>query len=232
MTESNNVLSKHCFDEGHNNSHKTKKTKDKGNEHNNEENDTQNKDVVPTLSFAQMEGCCYCCGKHGQKLLDCTKKSSIPSEEWAINQAQHVQQSEGAGSKISSLAEISSSRDQQSSNQTQLNNQNQTCNEQHVSWSSLHHVILQTMDMKNLVLLDSDYTETIFCNRKYATNIRPSERSLVLNTNGGIMESNMVCDVPHLGTPWFNEDALTNIIALKDMADKFCVTYDSESERA
>eukprot|EP00957_Ditylum_brightwellii_P017980 1354766-Ditylum_brightwellii.AAC.1 len=46
------------------------------------------------------------------------------------------------------------------------------------------------------------------------------------------MESNMICDVPHLDTHWFNEDALTNIIALKDMVDKFCVTYDSESERA
>eukprot|EP00957_Ditylum_brightwellii_P036405 2755907-Ditylum_brightwellii.AAC.1 len=77
------------------------------------------------------------------------------------------------------------------------------------------------MDMKNLALLDSDSTVTIFCNQKYVTNIRPSERSLVLNTNGGIMESNTICDVPHLGTHWFKEDALTNIIALKDMADKF-----------
>eukprot|EP00957_Ditylum_brightwellii_P080631 6132554-Ditylum_brightwellii.AAC.1 len=46
------------------------------------------------------------------------------------------------------------------------------------------------------------------------------------------MESDMICYVPCLGTYWFNEEALTNIIRLKDMADKFCVTYDSESERA
>eukprot|EP00957_Ditylum_brightwellii_P071507 5436372-Ditylum_brightwellii.AAC.1 len=79
-----------------------------------------------------MEGCCYCCGKYGHKLPDCTKKSSIPREEWAINKAQHAQQSEGASSKISSLAESSSSRNQQSSNQTQQNNQNQTHNENYV----------------------------------------------------------------------------------------------------
>ena len=88
------------------------------------------------------------------------------------------------------------------------------------------------MDMRKLVLLDSDSTENFFCNNKYVKNIRPSEHTLVLNTNGGVMESNMICDVPHLGTHWFNKNSLTNIIALKDMADKFRVTYDSENERA
>ena len=46
------------------------------------------------------------------------------------------------------------------------------------------------------------------------------------------MKSNMICDVPHLGTHWFNPNALTNIISLSHMADKFKVTFDSLKERS
>ena len=74
-TESNNMLSNHCFDEGYNQTHKNKKTKNQGNEHiNNEENDTQNNEVMPPLTFTQMEGCCYCCEKYSHKLPDYNKK--------------------------------------------------------------------------------------------------------------------------------------------------------------
>ena len=45
-----------------------------------------------TLSFAQLEGKCYCCGKAGHKSPDCRHKEKIPRDEWAINKAQsHAQ---------------------------------------------------------------------------------------------------------------------------------------------
>ena len=77
--------------------------------------------------------------------------------------------------------------------------------EQHVGWASLHCSFAQMYNMRDLILLDSDSSDTVFCNEKYVINIRPSDEILQLNTNGGIMESQEKCDVPHLGTHWFNK---------------------------
>ena len=40
---------------------------------------------TPELSFAQMEGKCYCCGKKGHRSLQCSDKDK-PKLEWVINQ--------------------------------------------------------------------------------------------------------------------------------------------------
>ena len=42
---------------------------------------------APKLTFAQMEGKCYCCRKGGHKSPQCCHKSR-PKEEWAINKAE------------------------------------------------------------------------------------------------------------------------------------------------
>ena len=42
-----------------------KNAKDKRTNNNNQQNGTD--EVIPTLSFAQLEGKCYCCGKSGHK---------------------------------------------------------------------------------------------------------------------------------------------------------------------
>eukprot|EP00957_Ditylum_brightwellii_P109716 8368804-Ditylum_brightwellii.AAC.1 len=46
------------------------------------------------------------------------------------------------------------------------------------------------------------------------------------------MESNIVCNVPHLGTCWFNKNAIANIISLVHMTEKFHMIYDSAIEKA
>ena len=104
--------------------------------------------------------------------------------------------------------------------------------EQHVGWTGLHYQLTQFNNMRDLILLDSDSTDTIFCNEKYVSNIRASNKTLCLNTNGGVMESNMICNVPKLGTFWFNKKGITNIIALAHMTQKYCVTLDTNKEKA
>ena len=86
--------------------------------------------------------------------------------------------------------------------------------------------------MRDCILLDSDSTDTIFCNKEYVTNIRDSPTDMVMNTNGGPMVTKQLCDVPFLGTVWFNENLLTNIISLALMVEKHRVTYDSSAEEA
>eukprot|EP00957_Ditylum_brightwellii_P017554 1322416-Ditylum_brightwellii.AAC.1 len=52
------------------------------------------------------------------------------------------------------------------------------------------------------------------------TNIKDVKDDLLeLTTNGRMLESNQECDVEHLGTQWFNKDAITNIIRLTCMAE-------------
>ena len=86
--------------------------------------------------------------------------------------------------------------------------------------------------MRELVLLDSNSTDTVFCNSNYVTNIRKSYKPLILLTNRGEIITTQICKVPYLGTQWFKEHTATNIISLSDIAEKYCVTMDTKNEKA
>ena len=86
--------------------------------------------------------------------------------------------------------------------------------------------------MKNLVLLDSDSANTIFCSKEYVTNIRPAKKPLEIHTNGRTMMVTQQCKLHFLGTHWFNNKSMTNIISLTDITKKSRVTMDSQKEKA
>ena len=86
-------------------------------------------------------------------------------------------------------------------------------------------------DLNELILLDSDSKTTVFCERKYVKNVWDVKKSMGLGTNGGgSLVSNMKYIIPHLGEKWFNSESMTNIIAMKDMTDRYKVTIDSAVE--
>ena len=65
------------------------------------------------------------------------------------------------------------------------------------------------------------------------TDVWDVDETMGVGTNGnGHLMSNQKCLVPHLGEHWFNSDSMTNIIAMKDMTDKYRVTMDSAVEKA
>ena len=107
-----------------------------------------------------MEGKCYCCGKPGHKSPDCKAKAKIPKDEWAINksQQQHLQQSNNDDDKSTSGSTMSRKKD-----------------EPVIGWAGVHCSFALDINMKQLILLDSDSTDTVFCNPKYVTNIRESD---------------------------------------------------------
>ena len=154
-----------------------KNAKDKRTNNNNQQNGTD--EVIPTLSFTQLEGKCYCCGKPGHKSPQCRLKEKIAREKWAINQIeqQHLQTSTNTDER--------SVRSNVSSESATRNATNPT-----VGWSGVHCYFAQTNNLKDLILLDSDSTDTVFCNEKYVTDIRKVDKELNIYTNGGNMVSN------------------------------------------
>ena len=82
ITESNNVLSNHKFDNTKSDSHgRSNQGRDKDKDKDKDKSTNEEKDEKDiTLSFAQMEGKCYCCGKPGHKSPTCRDKNK-PKEE-------------------------------------------------------------------------------------------------------------------------------------------------------
>ena len=75
--------------------------------------------------------------------------------------------------------------------------------------------------------------QQFFCERQYVTDVWDVTESMGVGTNGnGQLISTQKCNVPHLGEQWFNKESMTNIIAMKDMTDRFRVTMDSAIEKA
>ena len=220
MIEGNNVLSTHRFDNAKNNSQNSKDSS-KNNDKNKDKNDEG-----PALTFVQMEGKCYCCGKAGHKSPQCYLRNKIPREEWAINKVQMTQMSKDEDDTNNKNTDNLQSKDEN--------------NEKSIGWAGVHALFLQgenddefARQLKKTILLDSDSNATIFCNEEYVNEIWDTNQRMELGTNGGgHLESKQKCNVPLLGEHWFNKDSMTNIIALSDMTAKFKVTMDSSKEKA
>ena len=157
MIEGNNVLSTHWFDNAKNNS---QNSKDSSN--NNDKNKDKN-DEGPALTFVQMEGKCYCCGKAGHKSPQCYLRNKIPREEWAINKVQ--------------MTQMSKDEDDTNKNTDNLQSKDEN-NEKSIGWAGVHVLFLQgenddefAKQLKKTILLDSDSNATIFCNEEYVNEI-------------------------------------------------------------
>ena len=63
--------------------------------------------------------------------------------------------------------------------------------EQYIGWAGVHYRVTQNkerqnieQDLKKLILLDSDSNATIFCTRKYVTNVWNVEETMAVGTSG------------------------------------------------
>ena len=225
ITESNNVLSNHRFDVGV----KTASGKGKGQTESskgNKEKESKDDEEDVNLSFAQMEGKCYCCGKAGHKSPSCRDKAK-PKEEWAINKAQQqAAATSDTGSVVGSVVGAGTTPPRSESSGSS----------HRTGWAGAHIELQfhqQAEDMRDWILLDNQSSVTIFCNRDLVHNVRESKTgNLHLYTNGGLLETKHKADLPQWGEVWFNENAITNIFSYAEMADKYQITYDSTADDA
>ena len=82
------------------------------------------------------------------------------------------------------------------------------------------------------ILLDSQSTVSVFRNRLFLRNIRPSARPLKVHTNGGTQVSHLVGDLTNFGTVWYNPDSLANILSLAQVRQQCRITMDTAVEPA
>jgi hypothetical protein len=84
------------------------------------------------------------------------------------------------------------------------------------------------LDLRQVMLLDSQSTMDLFCNTALVSETRKSGDTMRLKSNGGSMLVNHKATVPgYKKEVWFSTRAITNIIALSNLIQQYRVTYDS-----
>ncbi|KAI2501792.1 Reverse transcriptase (RNA-dependent DNA polymerase) [Fragilaria crotonensis] len=202
---------------------KNKNNSADGNKNKDKKDDDKEDDEV-NLSFAQLEGKCYCCGKAGHKSPSCREKDK-PKDKWAINKAQQSH----AQATVSDVSVVSTP----TTNSTPPPSSNSST----TGWAGAHIEMqfqqFEAHEMRNWILLDNQSSVSVFCNKDLVQNIRESnDGNMHLSTNGGVLVTNKKADLPQWGEVWFNESAITNIISYAEMADRYRITYDSGKEDA
>ena len=147
ITEANNILNNHKFDGCYTISKQTQKSQNFKKEQDVEENEDN-----LSLTFTQIEGKCYCCGKSGHKLPQCRFKNK-PKTEWFINNVQLTQKNK----EIT----IKSINDTEEIEETSLYSGNLTItsksNPKRIGWINLHY------SLSNYNQNQSEIMKTQFC---------------------------------------------------------------------
>ena len=80
------------------------------------------------------------------------------------------------------------------------------------------------------MLLDNQSTVNIFCNGDLLTDIRWTNKSITIHTNGGETLVNTVRYFRGYGWVEYDPQGITDILSLKNMKSLYRVTYDSMSD--
>jgi hypothetical protein len=82
------------------------------------------------------------------------------------------------------------------------------------------------------ILLDSQSTVSVFKNPRYLSNIRISDSTLRVHTNGGTQFSSQVGTLKNFGEVWFNRESLANILSMAAVRKICRITMDTSVEAA
>jgi hypothetical protein len=84
------------------------------------------------------------------------------------------------------------------------------------------------IDLREIILLDSQSTMDLFCNAALVRKTSKSTTSVRLKGNGGTMVVSRKSTLPGYNKDvWFSTRVITNIISLSNLIQQYRVTYDS-----
>jgi hypothetical protein len=90
---------------------------------------------------------------------------------------------------------------------------------------------LVKIDLREVILLDSQSTMDLFCNAALVRKTCKSNTSRRLKSNGGTMVVTRKATIPSYNKDvWFSTRAITNIIALSNLIQQHRVTYDRDDK--
>jgi hypothetical protein len=123
----------------------------------------ETKEQEVSLSFAQIEGRCYCCGKQGHCLPTCRFKNK-PKEEWAINKAQQNFLQSLGSTPTSTTTSVAPTAQTITIERTRTTS----------GWDGgrINFGFGHTNRMKDWILLDKQSSVTAFSNKRLVENIR------------------------------------------------------------
>ena len=88
-----------------------------------------------------------------------------------------------------------------------------------------------TLDLREVILLDSQSTMDLLCNPALVRKIFKARKPMRLKSNGGTMRVTHQARLQGYNkTVWFEVSAITNIISLANIIDQYRVTYDSDDK--
>jgi hypothetical protein len=219
-------------------------------------NDKQNQDGFDTAYWKDKE--CYHCHKKGHPSNHCPKKKT--NNNYDDDKSVSTKTSKSSKSSKATSTSINkaqkklkksfatlSSKIQEMENESDISDSDDDDDEQshfqtdyafHQDFEQRNKDILfkkrgpkLNLALRNIVLLDSQSTMDLFCNPSLVTSIKKSKSSMKLQSNGGTMivrHKAKITSYDH--EVWFDENAITNIIALSNLIKQYRVTYDSNDK--
>ena len=88
--------------------------------------------------------------------------------------------------------------------------------------------VLQDLDLRKVILFDTQSTDDVFCNKKYLRNIRKSNKPMPLHGNGGVLPLEQIGELKgYHHEVWYNKDAIANILSKKWVSMQYRVSMDT-----
>ena len=189
---------------------------------------------------------CYKCGQKGHISPNCPNNNNNNNNNTQHSHAQVENNSNNSNTNnnnnnnSNSKTEVQHSHFQMESNNThfgflmieeennnEMNNTNHGNNNIHVIDTNFYNNKETASKLRDWILLDNQSTTDVFCNNNLLNNIRSTNESLKMITNGGEFTTQNKGTLKNYGDVWYDNKAVTNILSLANMVKKYRVTYDS-----
>ena len=90
----------------------------------------------------------------------------------------------------------------------------------------------KNLSMKELILLDSDSSASVACNKRYVSNSCRTANAMHAETNRDVTTANQKCCMPNIGEHWFSKKFIANILSLRNIANEHKVAVGAHKEKA